>query len=301
MTINALGTLAFNKTTTYNFSNKITGDGNVVGSAGAVTLTGNLSYTGATTVNGGSLQVNGSIAASSGVTANTGGTYIAGSTQTLAALTINDGGRAQIGGGAKKILTVGNSTLGGTVALAGSGVLDVNNGELILPYAAGSSPIAAVVGYLASGFNVGSWDGAGINSSAAHNDANSFTALGYNDNGTQVTVDYTYYGDNDLGGTVTTTDFQMFLDGLSGNGSTWAQGDYTYDGKVDLGNDFNLFLRSYLHNGGPLGDLAPIVAGDDQLSASQKASLLAVVPEPSSVAGVGLALTSLAARRRRKQ
>jgi hypothetical protein len=41
-------------------------------------------------------------------------------------------------------------------------------------------------------------------------------------------------------------DFNLFLDGLAARGSSWVQGDYTYDGKIDLGNDFNLFLRSYL-------------------------------------------------------
>jgi fibronectin-binding autotransporter adhesin len=301
VTINALGTLAFNKTTTYNFANKITGAGNIVASAGAVTLTGNLSYTGATTVNGGLLRAVSSIASSSGVTVNATGIFEAGSTQTLAALTINDGGRAQIGGGTKKILTVGSSaSTAAAGTITGTGVLDVNNGELILPYAAGSSPIAAVVGYLTSGFNVGGWNGAGINSTAAHNDASFYTALGYDDNGSQVAVDYTYYGDSNLDGLVTTADFQLFLDGFTGHGSTWARGDYTYDGKVDLGNDFNLFLRSYLHNGGALGDLAPIIAADDQLSAAQKASMLSVVPEPSSLAVIGMALTSLAARRRRK-
>ncbi len=51
------------------------------------------------------------------------------------------------------------------------------------------------------------------------------------------------YGDSNRDGKVDATDFQMFLDGLAAtNGSSWSQGDYTYDGRVDLGNDFNLFL-----------------------------------------------------------
>ncbi len=59
-----------------------------------------------------------------------------------------------------------------------------------------------------------------------------------------ILVKYTYYGDNNLDGVVNATDFGMLIDGLvASSASSWTQGDYTYDGRVDLGNDFNLFLR----------------------------------------------------------
>jgi hypothetical protein len=105
-----------------------------------------------------------------------------------------------------------------------------------------------------------------------------------------------------LDGVVNANDFQMFLDGFSGaNAAAWGTGDYTYDGKVDLGNDFNLFLTSFLFSGGQLGDLAAIVNADSALSNAQRASLLALVPEPSSVTAIGLALAGLMTRRRRKE
>ena len=92
---------------------------------------------------------------------------------------------------------------------------------------------------------------------------------------------YTYYGDDNLDGVVTTGDFSLLLDGLATGGSVWSQGDYTYDGKVDLGNDVNLFLAAYLHNGGArrpggLGDRGERFSE----RRSQKAQLLAAVPEP---------------------
>jgi hypothetical protein len=97
---------------------------------------------------------------------------------------------------------------------------------------------------------------------------------------------------------VTTADFQRFLDGFTGHGSTWAQGDFTYDGKVDLGNDFQLFLIGYLSQNGSLGALADVVNADSQLSVAQKASLLAAVPEPCGLATLGL-VAALGLRRRK--
>jgi hypothetical protein len=160
------------------------------------------------------------------------------------------------------------------------GTLDLNDNSTIVTYP-GASPAAMIRSYLVSGFNGGNWNGNGIDSSAAHNDPTFRTALGYLDNGTNVTVKYTYYGDSNLDGSVTVADFQRYLDGLAAGGSTWGQGDFTYDGRVDIGNDFNLFLVGYLKQGGALGDLAPIVGGDTALSTAQKAQLLAFVPEPS--------------------
>jgi len=151
-------------------------------------------------------------------------------------------------------------------------------------------------------------DGNGIDSTAAHNDSNSLHALGYVDSaqagaplvivGGTITVKYTLYGDNNVDGSVTTADFQDFIDGFTHGGSTWFQGDYTYDGAVDLGNDFNLFLRAYLSQGGSMAGLVDVIEGSS-LSGSQKASLLAAVPEPASgllLLGAG----TVAIRRRRK-
>jgi fibronectin-binding autotransporter adhesin len=311
--------LRFNKNATYTFANKISGAGTVtsIATSSAVTLTGNLSYTGQTVVTGGLLRVASANASIGGVAVGIGATFEAASTQSATAVAIDDGGRAQIatGGANKKVLTVGSTSTAGTVSIAGAGVLDVNDDALVVAYpAAGTSPLATIQGYLAAGFNAGSWDGAGINSTAAHSHVSSLTALGYAENSdlnlatldgagvpsSAVLVKYTYYGDSNLDGSVTTADFQRYLDGLTGNGSTWAQGDYTYDGKVDLGNDFNLFLRAYLQNGGALGDLAPLVLADGQLTSAQRASLLAVVPEPSSVGLIAIAGAGLAARRRKR-
>jgi hypothetical protein len=77
------------------------------------------------------------------------------------------------------------------------------------------------------------------------------------------------------------------------------QGNYAYDRQVDLGNDFSLFLMSYLSGGGMLGDLAPFVQSDSALSSAQRATLLAMVPEPGCAGNALGALGLLSIRRRR--
>ncbi len=87
--------------------------------------------------------------------------------------------------------------------------------------------------------------------SAAHADESRLTGLGYAEasdlginslggvpvDSTAVVIRYTKYGDNNLDGTVDIgNDFGLLIDGLAArNASSWVQGDYTYDGKVDLG------------------------------------------------------------------
>ncbi len=184
------------------------------------------------------------------------------------------------------------------------------NNDLILNYS-GASPVGTIRGYLVSAFNQGAWNGAGLASSSAN--PSSLTALGYADvsnttfdgqtiSGSAIIVKFTYYGDSNLDGKVDTTDFQMFLDGLvATSGSSWSQGDYTYDGHVDLGNDFTLFLASYLRQGNALGDLAPLILADSQLTNIQKSTLLSAVPEPSAamLVLVGGYVAAKSRRRRR--
>jgi hypothetical protein len=189
-------------------------------------------------------------------------------------------------------------TINGSLAVAPAAHLDLGANTLVINYT-GASPASAIRALLATGFHSGSWDGPGLSSLAAHNDATFRTALGYIDTGSQIRVKYTYYGDSNLDGKVDVADFEMFLDGFaSGSAGSWAQGDYTYDGNVDLGNDFNLFLSTYLRQGNSLGDLQGAIEAEP-LAPSQRAALLSLVPEPSSVFTLA-ALPSLALRRRKR-
>jgi len=169
-------------------------------------------------------------------------------------LTLGASASASISAGGGKVVITKALSIGAGAAL------DVNDDGFVYDYT-GSSTIATVRSLLQSGFNVGSWNGAGLDSTAAHNDAAMSHALGYAEasslgvssflgqgvDTTAVLVRYTKYGDNNLDGTVDIgNDFGLLIDGLATHASSWMMGDYTYDGKVDLGNDVNLFLRSYL-------------------------------------------------------
>jgi fibronectin-binding autotransporter adhesin len=253
---------------------------------GTVTLTAANTYTGSTTVSAGTLVLGNSLTQASSLSIAAGATL---------SMSLN-----------------GNHVVATTsLSINPAGILDLGDNDLIVSYA-GASPLPAIRALLTSGFDNGNWDGNGINSLTARNDTTYHSALGYAERsdvaysaldgvalGTNaVIVKYTYYGDSNLDGVVNTADFSRFLDGLATGGSTWAQGDYTYDGRVDLGNDFNLFLTGYLAQGGALGNLAGVIANNTQLSASQKFQLLSTVPEPSALL-ITFACCSIARRRRR--
>jgi hypothetical protein len=180
--------------------------------------------------------------------------------------------KVRAGGG-----TIGTSVLsGGTIDISGAGRLDLTDHALTVNYAA-SSPVDAIRDDLASGYNGGDWDGAGINSSTAA--ASTRTALGYAEaselfgafptlfqgvgvDSTTVLVRYTLYGDANLNGTVAIDDFSRLAANFNqGPGATpdsalppkdWVEGDFNYDQSVTivdfalLAGNFNMAVSSAL-------------------------------------------------------
>jgi hypothetical protein len=273
---------------------------------GAVSGSGSITKSGA-----GTLKFTGGGAISSGLMISAGMVEVDANTN-ASTLAGNGAGILNIVGASLKLTSHADAAASISALSITNGALDLNDNDLAIHYA--TSPAGTIRSYLTSGFNGGNWNGPGLASLAAHNDANFLTGLGYADNATlgltsfdgagvdahTLIVKYTYYGDSNLDGKVDASDFRMFLDGFAAtSASSWAQGDYTYDGRVDLGNDFNLFLINYLRGGNSLGDLAPIVQSDAALSITQKAQLLSLVPEPGSITLLGAA-GLLALRRRRR-
>lgn len=160
------------------------------------------------------------------------------------------------------------------------------------------TPYATINGYVNSGFNGGMWDGVGINSSKAGEQATLgtvYTTLG-DMSGADATgilgattfqghtiangdslIRYTYYGDSDFDGQVTDLDYGFINYAYSVVGTPDAVagflwGDYDRDGTVtDL--DYGYINYLYSEGGAPLGNLGGSFA----------AASAAAVPEPSTL------------------
>ena len=187
----------------------------------------------------------------------------------------------------------------------GSGAkLDVTTGKFVIDYSNGGSPdparLNAVKTLIASGFNGStSWTGAGITSSTAASVAADTTNLnktavgyaeasatglstfgGYSTDSDMILIRYTYAGDADLTGSVDTSDFMALAQNFNTSNAVWTMGDFNYDGVVNA-LDFNLLATNF--GATPLSD--PPLLGT-------------VVPEPIGLSTVGLAVIAAARGRR---
>jgi hypothetical protein len=195
--------------------------------------------------------------------------------------------------------TPASANVVGALTIAGgatpTAALDLTNNGLVVDYT-GDSPLATIQSQLASGYASGSWNGNGINSSAAAADATSAhktavgfaastgigTFMGQPIDDTAVLIRHTYSGDANLDGKVDTLDFNSLAANFGGTGKIWSQADFNYDGVVDT-LDFNNLAANF----------------GQQLADGAEAG--ALVPEPAamSIALVGAAVCLIGRSRRR--
>jgi len=259
-------------TTTLTVGGAISGSGALSKDGpGTMILSSSNSYTGPTSVWNGTLQFNAS--------------------QNLLALNIGDTSRAILSSGGDKVLRTA------ALRIATGGTLDLTDEDAILDYS-GASPLPRITQLLTAGYNVGSWNGAGITSASAQSVAADNlnphkTAIGFGEasalglssfdgqsvDPTTILFRYTLAGDANIDGNVNALDFNALASSYSLSGKSWINGDFDYNGVVNS-LDFNAIAINFN-------------------SALPSSPLGTLVPEPLSVGFTALLL--LAQRRRERR
>ena len=135
---------------------------------------------------------------------------------------------------------------GGTLKLTGPGAMapvlstgggaDISGGKLVLDYSVGGGGPAIhsqVNTILTAGFGQPTKFSTG--QLRTSNTPDPSKGLGWNDDtvNSKITVAYTYYGDANLDGAVTISDFNTLASHF-GTSGPWGLGDFNYDGVVNL-------------------------------------------------------------------
>jgi hypothetical protein len=262
-------------------------------------LTGN-SATAAVTSNNGSLNQTGGTSSlgalggsgSTSVGNSPGGAMAAMSVASLAqnSLAINATGTVSLAHNSPRMINTLNA-----LSISTGGKLDLSNNDLRINYSGGPSPAAAIRAYLATGYNAGGWNGAGIDTSTA----DAHHTLGYADSAdgivqglaaNSVLVKYTIPGDLNLDGTVNFADLLGLAQHYGHTNASWGQGDLNYDGAVNFADLLSL-AQNY---GQTLGSasVTPTITLPPDLQAA-----FDTVPEPGLLVAACLAAALLRRRR----
>jgi hypothetical protein len=204
----------------------------------------------------------------------------------------------------------------GTLAITGTGKLDVADNRLIVDYAAASpSPVRSVRDMVASAYAGGAWSGPGLTVASAVGPPAASRALGYAEaadvlayaagvasfagqsiDNSAVVARLTLAGDANLDGAVDFNDLVRLAQNynVADGQRVWSGGDFDYDGNVDF-NDLVKLARNY-NTSLPAGAIPGAPAGFERDLTEAMAA--ALVPEPNGVAASLAACGFLIAGRR---
>ncbi len=168
---------------------------------------------------------------------------------------------ASTGTSPRTVVTTASLSIAGTAG-AWTGSIDLNNNDLIITNSAATAAqsLSDVTSQVASGYDVGLWDGPGITSTAAATDTTHLTTLGVSPGSSGGTFDgvavdanavlvkYTYYGDASMNGQVDSTDYTLLDNGSLLGMTGWSNGDFNYDGVIN-GSDFTLIDNGFSSQG----------------------------------------------------
>ncbi|MFT3784968.1 MAG: glycoside hydrolase family 25 protein [Tepidisphaeraceae bacterium] len=248
-----------------------------VSGAGALTAA-SIKNTSTLTLTGGSITTAGAITGTNGSVTVSGGT--------LSAASIDQTTLSVVGGTAR--LTGTTTSLVRSLALSGTGLLDLRAAKLAINYT-GSSPLASVRNALANG----NLDSTTLPSNQTLACVEATTLLGASPTTwAGVTIDSTsllvmpaLLGDANLDGTVNFTDLLTLAASYGSTTGTWTTGDSTHDSSVNF-NDLLALAGNYGTS------LTGSFASDFALAQS-------MVPEPSMLVVLGASLVVLRRARHR--
>src|SRR5688500_13939513 len=284
-----------------------------LGFGGPVTLAAGVTLS---TSGAGSVSFNGEVTGGAGSTVHVrGGSTTFGGNVNVGALNLSGSARATVTAGGNKTVVVNALTV------APGGKLDMTDNDMIVDYT-GTSPEFALRDKVLLARD---GDAEGIFFTGSDDDFSDkilalgeAAELGFTEfNG--VTVDdtavlgkYTYYGDANFDGAVTTDDYVAVDLGL-GTGDSWVQGDFDLNGQVTTDDYVVVDLNLGKGSGDPLAyaeEQAAMIAlhtemfGQSYLDklayASEHGWVAASVPEPGALSLVGLGAMAMLGRRRRR-